>query len=169
MWYKGLDLMLQVFSELVQSGDDLYFDVAGEWDQGYLNTFIASEEVRRRVRFVGKVKEPYSFFEGAVLYLHTARGEAWGLTVTEAMAAGVVPIVSEWTGSKECVARVSPKLVVELDQSAIVDRVKWFFGLGHHEKEALAAKCKEVANSYTEEKAVTKFNEIFTEALFKIS
>jgi glycosyltransferase involved in cell wall biosynthesis len=159
-WYKGLDLMLSVFSDLIDKGHNLTFDIAGNWDIETLCKSLSADK-RERIKFVGKIDDVSEFLKGASLYLHTARGEAWGISINEAMAAGVVPIVSEWTGAKEMVERVSTNLIVELRKETIVERVSWFFSLSDSIKLELSGRCKEVSAEYIDEGAVDKFKENF--------
>lgn len=44
------------------------------------------------VEFLGRT-DPTKFYREASIYLHTAKREGWGLTITEAMQNGAVPIV----------------------------------------------------------------------------
>lgn len=159
-WYKGVDLMIRVISILIDEGHDIYFDIAGEWKS---ETFVSrlSTKAKARIIFSGQINDLTNFLTGAALYLHTARGEAWGISVNEAMAAGVIPLVSEWTGAKECVTQVSEKLVVPLNEGVIYDRIKWFLQIPGEEKLRLSERCKEVNRFYTEEKAIEKFRECF--------
>jgi glycosyltransferase involved in cell wall biosynthesis len=162
MWYKGVDLMLSAFSQLIKEGYDLYFDIGGEWDTEFLKKFYDPELCSGRLRFFGKV-DPVVFLEGASLYLHVARGEAWGISVNEAMASGIIPIVSVWTGSRECVEQVSPDLVVDINKEEIVKKIKWFIGLDSGLKNLYSQKCREVVTAYTEEKAIEKFKSCYGE------
>ncbi|MDZ7606961.1 MAG: glycosyltransferase family 4 protein [Cyclobacteriaceae bacterium] len=79
---------------LITEGYDVVFDIAGEWDSIRKTDLVASMHNPEKVRFVGVIESLASFLEGAAIYLHTARGDAWGITVNEAMQAGIVPIVS---------------------------------------------------------------------------
>jgi glycosyltransferase involved in cell wall biosynthesis len=168
LWYKGLDLMVAAVSELIAEGFDVNFDIAGEISPKLLTSMQSSFPVSDRIRYVGRIAEPYTFFKGAALYLHTARGEGWGITVNEAMSAGVVPIVSEWTGSKECAEEVSAQLVVPLEKEKIKMQIKWFLGLSSEGKIHLSQKCKEVSERYTECTAVSAFEKLFGSAVGKL-
>lgn len=159
-WYKGVDLMLSAVSDLIDRGHDLTFELAGAWDIEALCKDISAQN-RKRINFVGKIDNVSDFLEGASLYLHTARGEAWGLAINEAMAAGVIPIVSEWTGAKEMVMQVSDDLVVPLDKQKIVERITWFFSLDDSMKREMSVRCKKVSQQYDDDGAVQKFKKNF--------
>jgi glycosyltransferase involved in cell wall biosynthesis len=162
MWYKGLDLMLTAFSKLIQEGYDLYFDIGGNWNAEALVKFYDPNICGGRLKFSGTV-DPVDFLNDAFLYLHVARGEAWGISVNEAMASGVVPIVSVWTGSRECVEQVSTDLVVDINAEEIVKKIKWFLELDPQLKNSLSQKCREVSASYTEENAIDRFKLCYVE------
>jgi glycosyltransferase involved in cell wall biosynthesis len=166
MHYKGIDLMLAAFNNLKPKFPNLTFTIVGDYDAvliaGLLEEFCPA--YKNDVIFTGQSNDLAAQLKDACLYLHTARGEAWGISVTEAMAAGVPPIVSEWTGSKEAVAKVSEELIVPLDVAAITKKAEWYLQLPLQEKQALSAKCKEVSRFYVEENAIACFKSTFEKA-----
>ncbi len=163
--YKGIDLMLEAFALVKPNFPQLTFTIVGEYDKSLvedlLNKYCSS--YKTDVLFVGQSNDLSESLKDACLYLHTARGEAWGISVTEAMAAGVTPIVSDWTGSKEAVQKVSKELIVELDATLIASKVNWFLNLSLEQKEELSAKCKDISKFYIEENALSNFEKIFNE------
>jgi glycosyltransferase involved in cell wall biosynthesis len=62
----------------------------GEYREDY-REFVSKMRIPN-VHFIGRT-DPEAYYESASLYLHTARREGWGLTITEAMQKGAVPIV----------------------------------------------------------------------------
>ena len=117
---------------------------------------------------IGKSKSIEKHLQEGSLYLHPARGEAWGLSINEAMLAGLVPIISEFTGTRELVNQVDSRLVCPLDESKISEGIIWYFNLPIAEKKALSEKSRIVARKYTEEEAVSNFKQEFTSVLEKI-
>lgn len=161
--YKGIDLLLQVFDKISKSHPDASLKIVGYTDKEYLNKLINKyvPESINKVELFGHTNDLEIPLSECSLYLHPARGEAWGISVTEAMAAGVIPIVSEWTGSKEVVQKVSENLITSLNIDDITARVNWYFNLEEKKKAELSAKCKSVACFYSETNAINNFKKIF--------
>lgn len=159
VWYKGLDVMLQAFKKYSALNPQATFEIAGDWDQESIVTYLG--ENSDRIKFLGHVKNIEEFLEGAALYLHIGRGDAWPIAIMESMAAGIIPVVSEWTGAKECVAQVSPDLIVKVDVDEVFKKMNWFFEISGTERLKLSTRCKEIASLYPEQKAISRFKECF--------
>lgn len=164
-WYKGLDLLLSVFEKLSVFISDLTLTVVGKWDSQYIieQMELYCPNSKDKVNFVGLSDNLEYYLQNSSLYLHCARGEAYGITVLEAMAAGVVPIVSEWTGAKEAVHQIDDRLICSLKADEIVDRVIWYFQLSMREKHDLSKKAREISYKYQEDKTLIKFQNTFSQ------
>jgi glycosyltransferase involved in cell wall biosynthesis len=167
VYYKGIDLMLEAFNRIKKLFPSVTFTVVGDYDAKLMKKLMQEHcfQFTKDVILVGERYNTWDYLNKASLYLHSARGEAWGISVTEAMAAGVVPIVSDWTGAKEAVSKVQPELVVPLDLDLITEKIKWYFGLSLEMKQELSIKCKEVAKSYLEADAIKNFKTVFYRAV----
>jgi glycosyltransferase involved in cell wall biosynthesis len=164
--YKGIDLMLAAFNVVKVHFPDLTFTIVGEYDRSLTDKLLNElcPAYKNDVIFTGQSNDLSEQLKDACLYLHTARGEAWGISVTEAMAAGVTPIVSDWTGSKEAVMKVSDELVVPLEVSSISEKINWYLNLALTKKQELSEKCKAVSQYYIEENAINNFKLTFEKA-----
>lgn len=164
--YKGLDIMLSVINELIEY-PNLIFKIAGEIPihiQSHLLKGL-SEETKAKVEFLGKVIQLENLFSDACLYFHTARGEAWGISVNEAMAAGVPALVSEKTGAKSLVYQMDPNFVVPLDKSEIKSQLNFYLNLSIAERKLLSVKARNASNQFSEEDAILNFKLKFHKAL----
>jgi glycosyltransferase involved in cell wall biosynthesis len=159
VYYKGLDLMFQSFALALEGRPDLHWTIVGLWDSTVRGTLEMKFPVtRNRVEWVGPVTDFAAFLSRSSLYLHCSRGDAFPNTVLEAMAAGVPAMVSEWTGAREVVAQVDPRLVVPLDAGAIAERILWYFSLPVTERRWLGERSRQVVlKQYTEERAIRVF------------
>jgi len=99
------------------------------------------------------------------VYLHPARFEAFGSSVIEAMAAGLIPIVTEMTGAKDLVKKVDSSLIVPVDVDAIGAKIVEVLSMDIEEKEALSRRAKQVAGEWSA-KSKTTFLKGIAEALY---
>lgn len=173
LWYKGLDLMLSSFELAFKNDPQLTFTVVGRWDKEVIEKLLngLEEKTRSAVVFVGEVTDLGPYTKNASLYLHCARGEAYGITILIAMAAGIPSIVSQWTGAKELVEQVDSGFVLPLDAVKISEKINSYFALSEQEKEKISARNIEVIKTYTEENAITNYKKTFSALLkdFKIT
>jgi glycosyltransferase involved in cell wall biosynthesis len=167
--YKGLDLMIETLVECLDE-TDLSFKIVGNIPpeiQAHLLKDVPHEK-KDNIQFLGQVENLESIFSEACLYLHTARGEAWGISINEALAAGVPTIVSNKTGSKELVESVEPNFVVSLEKEVIKNSILNYLSTSISEKEKFSKKAKEVSKQYTEEDAIANFKSVFFNILEEI-
>lgn len=161
--YKGLDLAVSAVVTCRRLGLDIRLTVVGEWDECTRAVLLRTDPAG--IKFIGYHSDLAAVFATGSVYLHPGRGDAFPLSVLEAMASGLVPIVSEWTGAKEVVEQVDAKLVCPLDARAIAKRIEWFMKLPLTEKIALSDKVRKVVSAYTEERAVRVFTDTFERIL----
>jgi glycosyltransferase involved in cell wall biosynthesis len=163
VWYKGLDLMLKVMGRLHDAGYSFEYTIIGNWSDDEITKLYAliPEGYRSYVKFTGECKDFSMHLNGASFYLHCARGEAWGISVLEGMAAGLVPIVSDFTGSKEAVEKISPELIVPLDENELFNKILQLTGLPVDRLTELSARAQTVAGEYLESRAVEGFKDSF--------
>ena len=162
-WYKGLDLMIEAFNIAFQKSPDLSFTIIGDWDKSLQDKLLSncSLEARKAINFVGYVNDLENHLSKGSLYLHCSRGDAFPTVVLEAIAAGLIPIVSEWTGSKQVVEPISKDLIVTLEKEVIAEKILWYMNLPKEEKEGLSLKLRERGKSFTEENAMNHYKQIF--------
>jgi glycosyltransferase involved in cell wall biosynthesis len=88
----SLALMAWRYVMLVGGLSDWTLKIVGEGNYGDDYSELVKKKNIQNVQFIGH-SDPEAFYEEASLYLHSAKREGWGLTITEAMQKGVVPIV----------------------------------------------------------------------------
>lgn len=158
-YYKGIDILVESFKKIKKLMPKTELHIIGKWD-------LKKEWKTPGVYFDGfknnALEEQYS---KNTLYLHLGRGEAFGLVVIEAMLAGIPCIVSNLTGAKEAVEKISKNFVVPLKVDEIVKSVVDYFNLSLKEKKQLSEQFKKTAKIYTKEASLkdfkTKFNKLF--------
>lgn len=167
--YKGVDLFMETLMLVRESLPTVEGIIIGRWSaQAQDELFARYPEAP--VRFLGAVADIDTVLEQVGLYFHPARGEAWGIAVQEALAAGIPAIVSEWTGTAEVVSQVWEKGVVPLSPLVAAERILEYFALYPSEKKSLSEKGRWLIQThYTRSQAVERFRTLFEEAWHSIS
>lgn len=167
LWYKGLDLMLDAFEIALRKNPDLHFTIVGTWDERLISELLTTygAEINTAVVFKGPTSELGKEIANHSLYLHCARGEAYGITILIAMANGLPAIISDWTGAKEVVSKVDETLIVSLDKDIIADKITWYFGLDIAKRQNLSQRSVQVATLCTEVNAIDRYQKSFSEMI----
>jgi len=158
--HKGVDIMIKTFELLKQETPECELYLVGP------------NHMQEKLK---QVKTPGLHVEGVQLginkylrkcsiYLHPARYDPFGVAVIEAMAAGLVPIVSENTGAKEFVEKVSEELVLENKPELYADKILSLF-LDPKKMAAYSKKCKKIAFGITKEGQQKKFKAAFLDII----
>lgn len=166
LWYKGFDIMLEAFSLIKKTYPNAMFTIVGDFDNKLIKGLLMqySVDCRNSIFFVGKSTNIAAYLEKASLYLHCARGEAWGISIMEAMAAGIIPLVSDKTGAMEVVNKIDERLVCSLSSKEIAERIGWIFEMPLSEKKIVSEKSRMlILRDYTETKALKNFKNVFFE------
>lgn len=162
-YYKGLDLMIDAYSEAFENINDLTFTIVGKWDKEVQEKLLrnVSDECKASIHFIGHTSEIDKYLCNASVYYHTSRGDAFPTVVLEAMSAGLIPIVSEWTGSKEVISKVTDQLIVPINKTEIRKKLIEVCNLSLGEKKSLSEKMKIVSKEFTEDFALKHYQETF--------
>ena len=92
---KGFGLLVRAFARLCRENEEVRLKIAGEGpERPALEGLILREGVGERVELVGFAEDVPGFLAGVNAFVHPSRGEGFGLTLLEAMAAGLPCIAS---------------------------------------------------------------------------
>jgi glycosyltransferase involved in cell wall biosynthesis len=128
---KGLDVLLDAFSELARDDSSVELWLVGQigWGEGPVESAIASHPYHDRIRRLGYVDDTLlgALYRGAAVVAYPSRGEGFGLPVVEAMACGARVVTTRDTVMAE-VASGAASLVPVGDAnalaSALIDAVR---------------------------------------------
>ena len=97
-WHKRISICLKVWKELSvkASMQDWRMVVVGTGDDLPMYQQYVEQHDIRNVSFEGQ-QSPKRYYEKARIFLMTSEREGWGLTITEAMQHGVVPVAMDTT------------------------------------------------------------------------
>jgi len=147
VFYKGLDLLLESVARARGTRSNLTCAIVGEWDEATRTGLADRFGVASVVHWLGSTPDLVPVLRETALYVHCGRGDAWPNTVMEAMAAGIPPLVSEWTGGREVVAQIEPRLVAPLEAEAFAERILWYLGLDRTLRRELGARARLLART----------------------
>jgi len=159
IYCKGVDILIKI----AEKNKDIDFTIIGK----DYEKFIQNNIIPKNVKFVGGMKsfEMCEIFKNNSLYIHLGRGEAFGIVILEAMAAGLPCIVSELTGAKEAVEEVDLKFIVPLNEEVIGGRIKDYFDKSLVERKVLSGKFRERSRFYNEKEQLENFKKQFEELI----
>ena len=101
---KGQDILIKAVSRLIHKGYDIQLDFIGEGESScVLKELVKEEGITNNVNFLGLKDRMYIYNTLCEydLFVQPSRQEGFGLTVAEAMAAGVPVLVSNIEGPIE--------------------------------------------------------------------
>ncbi|MCX7606849.1 MAG: glycosyltransferase family 4 protein [Bacteroidia bacterium] len=167
-WYKGLDVFCETIERVRRVRPEVEGVVIGSWTQRE-QARLLSLYPDCGVRFVGPTQDLESWIHTSTLYLHLARGDAWPVSILEAMAGGLPVIASEWTGTAEVVHQVWPEGVSPLSSEEAAARVLWYLDLPISDRTAIGEKGRRWVNAhYRLDQALSHFETLFSAALEQV-
>jgi glycosyltransferase involved in cell wall biosynthesis len=113
--YKGTDYLPWLFNRIKYSHPNTKLFVAG--DGPNINLF--KDKIADGIAYLGKTKNSLFMHKIAGIYIAPARYEPSGCAILEAMAQGLVPIVSYHVGYADIVKQIAPELVCYTEEDAV--------------------------------------------------
>jgi glycosyltransferase involved in cell wall biosynthesis len=106
------------------------------------------------IEFFGHVprKKMLKIVSECSVYVHPARIEAFGASVVEAMAAGLIPVVTSKTGARDLVELLDPDLVVREDVDAISRKIIEVWSWKSEKRAKLSNEAKNIIQELANEK-----------------
>ena len=124
---KRMDLLPVLVGELEARKVNYCLEIAGEGDYcGKLKTFIESNGLEDRVRLVGRLEREAicAFWKNQDICLSLSDYEGRSISMMEAMANGVVPVVTATSGVREDITDGENGYIVEIqDISKMAERI----------------------------------------------
>lgn len=160
-YYKGLDLILDVFAKMILEHPNLELHLAGKIDSAILFPLLKERGVYNHpsIVYLGFVECIDDLYENYDLYIHLARGEAWGLSVAEAALSGLPVLISDQTGVKEVVSLNEHIAPLEID--VVIAKLKSYFNLTVEMRKERARLLRENFARLDEEAAIANFKRVF--------
>jgi glycosyltransferase involved in cell wall biosynthesis len=154
--YKGPDLLVQAWPLVREKHPDAELYITGsnhpesytEIEGIHLPGYVSDSEIMEYLGY-------------ASLYVHPARAEAFGISVLEAMRAGVPPLVTTTTGAASEVEQIDQSLVVKADPVILADRISECFSTSRRMKQKWSERAQEQSKQFDKESRVKEFTKKF--------
>lgn len=116
--YKGLPLLLRVWSDIVRDHPDACLLLVGSGGldihncEAQLKAYVRQQQLEGSVLFAGAVRNVADYLRAADLFVFPSENEAFGISVIEAMACGLPVITTAAGGLRDLVQPHENGLVV---------------------------------------------------------
>jgi len=152
---KGVDLSIEAFRLVRKAVPGARFILIGK---GPLREKYSGVE---GVEFLGFVDDPGECLKNCSLFLHLSRFDPYPVSVLEGMAAGLVPVVSEMTGTRELLETMDPGLVAKDPAHAATKIVSLLEDPAKIRD--LSAKCRQAVRGWDKDRSIRDFQQAFAE------
>lgn len=155
---KGYNELLEAFKLLRKKDDEWELYMIGKRGTDFVKEMPEGLHV---TNFVPSLR-PY--LSRCSIYVHPAHFEPFGISVLEAMSAGVIPVVTKSTGTSEVLEKNGLKnLVIESNKPGeIASKINEIHNYSRARKKGISAKCKKIIkNRYLEKEGLKDFKKKF--------
>lgn len=160
---KGNDILLQIDKMLRKKGFKGHTFILGYRKK--IPRFIKKYAKQQpRFHLVGYV-EPRTYLARSCFHVHPARFDAAPMSVLEAMATGLVPLVSENIGNKKLVEGVDPELVVKNNPNSFYQKISDLMNRDRSELGRLSKRAKKIASAYIFDRIKKEFGKALIKLL----
>lgn len=119
---KGLDYLADIMKQLKRESVKFHLTVVGSGsDEEWMRQEVQANDLSARVTFVGFQENVTPYYERAAILLSTSRWEGFGMTIVEAMSAGVPCVSFDNDGACEIVRNGKDGILIpkyEVDEFA---------------------------------------------------
>ncbi|PHR34155.1 MAG: hypothetical protein COA38_04280 [Fluviicola sp.] len=124
---KGQLLAIQTIETLKKREIDVKLDLLGEGSlRGELEAYVQKHSLTENVLFHGNVDHPEAYLKQADFYIHTAKYEAFGLVLLEAMSAGLPIVCTDGGGNRDLIIEgQNGFMVMERSTKILADKVEY--------------------------------------------
>ena len=121
--------MIFAFAEALKKNPQLELHIIGDWEKQIVDGYRSATDkyAWEQIHFKGRIENLHLHLKEYALCLHCARGDAFPTSTIETLSAGIPTIVSEWTGTREIIQEIDPRLIARLDIADIAGKINLFF------------------------------------------
>lgn len=162
---KRVDLLVEAFAKTHPNTTHSKLIIIGRgWDK-FFNTQQKEYYTKNNIHFIGETYDLDEFLKQSAFVIHPGELEGFGLSVIECMLAGLIPLVSNQTGSKDAVIQLNRELIFELTEEALIQKILWVKNLTKEQRIIFSHTARTIGASYSEDKSVPALREKLTHLL----
>lgn len=122
---KKMVNIVYAMEQLIEKGYShiKWFIVGDGIEQGKIKRLIKEKRLETKVICVGKQENPYPYIADADLFVHPSYVESQGLAVLEAMALGVLCVVTKSLGVQEFIVDGENAILAEQSVESLVEKI----------------------------------------------
>ena len=158
-YYKGVDLLAAAFTKARKVIPDLELTILGDYDKDVVG------KDRKGITCPGYIGDTSKFIKEASLYVHLGRGEAFGVSIMEAMLGGLPVLISNATGAKEMTLGIDKSMIIPLDVDRAAEAIVKYFRLSTQARRALADSGIDAIKKYKEDTIISAFKKNYARLL----
>jgi len=168
-WKKRVYSTIQMFYELLKHDDGWKLYIKGQFDSSWLGAFgrrysqnvyelIKTLKLEKKVHFSENVQKPLwaKWLQNKDIYISNSIEEGFHVSLAEAMACGVYPVINCWYGVED----YYPRNFICYSESEMIRKILAWNVLTKREKRALSRYCHKWAKKYDETVIARKIREI---------
>lgn len=156
--YKGVDILVDAWPMVRETFPEAELHVVGS---GHPEQYDHTAGVRRR----GFVEDLSDAFTSASLFVQPSRVDTFPVSTLEAMRAGVVPLVTETTGTRSEARAIDSSLVVTADKRSLAEGVRHYFQRGVNDRRRLSESARERGSKFDPDSRKAAFRDAFRSVL----
>jgi len=164
-YYDGADLLPKIFINLRRDFRNILMYVIGTGPLQAELLSVAKSLSEFKVLGYQPINVILNLFSKCQFFIYPARFKAFGLPVVEAMATGLIPLVTVKTGARDFVQKVNPNLVTPLDLKVFINKISELITMNCTSLKEISIKAREVALSWNENMAKQYFLRIIKRRL----
>jgi glycosyltransferase involved in cell wall biosynthesis len=148
---KGIELMISSFLKTSKKHRDKLYLV------GKIEDKIKELKVPHKdIIVTGWVNNVEDYLKNSSIFINLATHESFGVSILEAMAAGVIPLITKNCGIKELVEPISKELICKRNSNEVSCKIKWI-NSDKKRKKKISQECKKIASKFNKNSSINSF------------
>jgi len=168
---KRVDKLIDVFSLVIEENSNAKLFIVGEDWEGLVEKMkdkIILNKLDKNIFFTGKVNwgELKEYLSGCEYFVSASQYEGFGISLVEAMAAGLVPIVNQIDAFYNLVEEEKTGFLVDYTfERNTAKRIVSISKMHRVNYREISAETRKFAQKYSWERAIKRFEEVYEKVL----